>query len=402
MSVYVSKPAVMCALASNAEQLWQKITSPSQDALTRVTAPAGNTLYAARIKAEDCPPASCRIDMHLSRMQSASLNQIADVIEDAKNQFGKERIAVCVGSCDNVSERSVSAWRTYLNDGAFPKDYTLEMQSADYVASLVAEQCGITGPALAFSTACSSSACALIKASQLIRSGLCDAVIAGGVDIASDTTLSGFGSLEALAAKKTNPFSKNREGITLGDAAVFFVLSRTPLKNSEPVVLSGYGESADAYHMTSPDPSGKGAACAMKKALEQAQLSSQDISYINLHGTGTVFNDAMEAKAVDEVFDHRPVACSSTKSLTGHTLGAAAALEAAVCYETLVHNRNTEDAVFPAQVWDAVTDPALPPLAIVDALHPQTTKNRVRHVMSNSFAFGGSNASLIFSLEESV
>ena len=402
MSVYLSKPAVICALASDAEQLWQKVTHPSQDALKEVRTPSGNTLYAARVDSSNFSHSSARIDMHISRMQSASLLQIEKEIEEAKQIFGADRVAVCVGSCDNASECSVSAWKTYLSTGAFPNNYTLEMQSADYVASLVAEQFELTGPALAFSTACSSSACALIKASQLMRSGLCDAVVAGGVDIASDTTLSGFGSLDALAQKKTNPFSKNREGITLGDASVFFVLSNKPLLQSLPVVLSGYGESADAFHMTSPDPSGLGAESAMKKALEHAHLNASDISYINLHGTGTVFNDAMEAKAVERIFGSNTVACSSTKSLTGHTLGAAAALEAAVCYETLVHNRNAKEAVFPAQVWDKEYDSTLPQLALVDSEHLQKTNKRVRHVMSNSFAFGGSNASLIFSLEESV
>ena len=168
---------------------------------------------------------------------------------------------------------------------------------------------------------------------------VCDAVVAGGVDIASNTVLMGFNSLEAVSAGKiTNPFSKNRCGITLGEAAAFFVLTRENLFETG-IALLGYGESCDAYHMTSPDPEGKGAALAISEALKRSRLNPSEIDYINLHGTGTRFNDSMEAKAVKKVFGGSSILCSSTKPMTGHTLGAAGALETAVCFESIYMNR---------------------------------------------------------------
>jgi 3-oxoacyl-[acyl-carrier-protein] synthase-1 len=162
------------------------------------------------------------------------------------------------------------------------------------------------------------------------------------------------------------------------------------------VKLLGYGETADAYHMTSPDPEGTGAAAAMKEALDSAGLSPTDIDYINMHGTGTKFNDSMEAKAVYSIFGADTPA-STTKPLTGHTLGAAGALEAAICWKTIVENRNRSggDVLLPVQVWDGVQDESMPVINIVTKGKPAGSAGRVKICMSNSFAFGGSNASLI-------
>ena len=255
------------------------------------------------------------------------------------------------------------------------------------------ERFALKGPCNTFITACSSSAGAIIKAAQLIKSGICDAVIAGGVDIASDTALLGFGSLEAISPTPTNPFSKNRHGITLGEASVFFVLSREDLDKTG-ITLAGYSESADAYHMTSPDPEGTGAALAMESALKSAGLTPKDIGYLNLHGTGTKFNDSMESKAVDKVFGSVKVPCSSTKGTTGHTLGAAAALELSVCFEVLQSDK--KEVALPAQHWDKLQDEELPVLNIVNE---GDVVEGIHACMSNSFAFGGSNASLIISKE---
>ena len=265
-------------------------------------------------------------------------------------------------------------------------------QSAQYVAKFVKEKFSLGGPCTAFSTACSSSAVAIIKAAQLIKAGICNAVIAGGVDIASDTALMGFGSLEAVSPQPTNPFSKNRQGITIGEAAAFFLLSREDLDNSG-IILAGYGESADAYHITSPDPSGEGAAAAMEKALKNAGLSPADIGYLNLHGTGTKFNDSMEAKAVAAIFGDISVPLSSTKAITGHTLGAAAALELAICWKALYESdKEKNQGELPLHVWDGVYDEELPRLHVVEAKSNKSSALKV--CLSNSFAFGGANACL--------
>lgn len=398
LSVYFSKPAVFCACARNSEELWVSATAGNQTGIRKVTALNGKEFFAARIQDSLLQEkSSARYDMRIIRIEEKCLEQIEGEIAAAKEQFGSGRIGICVGSCDNGTEFSIAGHREYFASGAFSPDYSLEMQGADYVSTFIAEKYDLKGPCMTFSTACSSSAEAIIKAAELIRGGICDAVVAGGVDIASDTTLLGFDSLEAVSSAVTNPFSKNRHGITLGDAAAFFVLSKTDL-NENNVELLGYGESADAYHMTSPDPSGDGARRAMQKALDSAGISADKIDYVNLHGTGTKFNDSMEAKAVDAVFAGRKVPCSTTKPLTGHTLGAAGALEAAVCFLALTKNKGSSEPRLPVQVWDGQQDSEIPELNIVASDYKAKASPRI--CMSNSFAFGGSNASLILGIKE--
>jgi 3-oxoacyl-[acyl-carrier-protein] synthase-1 len=219
-----------------------------------------------------------------------------------------------------------------------------------------------------------------MSAQRLLDLGVCDAVICGGVDTLCKLTLNGFSSLEAVSAQRCNPFSANRNGINIGEAAVLFLMSKTPA----PVALLGSGASCDAHHISAPEPTGKGALQAMRKALASAQLAPGQIGYLNLHGTATQHNDAMESLAVAALFPGG-VTCSSTKPMTGHTLGAAGALEAAFCWLSLA------EGVVPPHVWDGQADPDLPVLKWAlpgDALEK-------RCLMSNSFAFGGNNVSLI-------
>jgi len=215
----------------------------------------------------------------------------------------------------------------------------------------------------------------------LIRSGLCGAVIAGGADVVSETVFAGFRSLEAVSNSLTNPFSKNRKGINLGEGAAFFLLDS---EANSAVELLGAGESSDAYHMTAPGTDGAGPAKAMRAALVDAALDSGQIGYINLHGTGTELNDKAEGLAIRAVFNEIPP-ISSTKPITGHTLGAAGALEAAICWMVL-----TEQRGLPVHCWDGVKDEEIPvsPSAGGGQKAPSIC-------MSNSFAFGGCNVSLI-------
>lgn len=395
MSLYLSKPGIMSAAGTSLEELWTSVTTGNQSGIKRVTSCTNEEYYAARVADSKLKPSSARYDMRIMRIEEAALNQISETIEKAKSAYGADRIAVCVGSCDNGTEFSLAGHRKYFAEQKFPEDYNIEVQGADYVATFVAEKYGITGPANAFSTACSSSAGAMIKAAEMIMAGMVDAAVVGGIDIASDTTLVGFSALEAVSSEITNPFSKNRHGITLGDGASFFVLSKDNLEEAtNPVKLLGWGESADAYHMTSPDPSGAGAEKAIRRALESAKIKPEEVGYINMHGTGTKFNDSMEAKAVDAVFGDYKVPVSTTKAVTGHTLGAAAALEAAICYKALIDNydKNCNNVILPGQIWDKEQDPELPVLNIVDGT-VETTKP-LKVCLSNSFAFGGANACL--------
>jgi 3-oxoacyl-[acyl-carrier-protein] synthase-1 len=245
---------------------------------------------------------------------------------------------------------------------------------------------GAEGPAFTISTACSSAAKALASAKRYLEVGLCDAVIAGGADMLCGFTVAGFLSLEALSPELCIPFSAKRRGINIGEAAALFLVTR----GQGPVRLLGAGESSDAYNVSAPEPGGRGAAEAMQLALKHSGLKTSDIDYINLHGTGTPHNDSMESRAVEKVFG-LGTPCSSTKPLTGHTLGTAGALEAAFCW-LLLSGENPQGALAP-HIYDGAYDPALPAIRLVK---PGETLGRpLQYLASNSFGFGGSNASLI-------
>jgi len=342
-----------------------------------------------RISAElpkvDFPPASYAGETRIFRIIDAAVEQIRPCIEKAIAKYGKDKIGVCFGSCDNGSEGSYLAHNAMLTQGAFPQDYSLRFQSASFPAEFIAHKFGISGQILTCATACAGGASAIIRGSELIRSGLCGAVIAGGADIVSDTVLAGFHSLEAISDSLTNPFSKNRKGINLGEGAAFFLLdSEEPAGEDSAVKLLGAGESADAYHITAPGTDGAGPAKAMKAALADAELKSEQIGYINLHGTGTELNDKAEALAMKTVFNKIPPV-SSTKPVTGHTLGAAGALEAAICWMVLTGKKG-----LPVHCWDGVIDEEI-------NVSPagKDYKGIPEYCMSNSFAFGGCNVSLI-------
>jgi 3-oxoacyl-[acyl-carrier-protein] synthase-1 len=232
------------------------------------------------------------------------------------------------------------------------------------------------------STACTSSAKAFSSARRLLSAGLCDAVLVGGVDTLCGLTLNGFGALESLSQGLCNPSSKNRDGINIGEGAALFLMSREP----GPVAVLGIGESSDAYHISGPDPEGRGAELAMRQALMQAGVLQVD--YLNLHGTATVQNDQMENTVVHRVLGSE-VPCSSTKPLVGHMLGAAGATEAAFCWMLLTESKATP---LPPHAWDGVADPALPQLMLSSK---GDAPRRCQVVASNSFAFGGNNACLV-------
>ena len=410
-TLFLSEPGIACAAGNNAADFWRSLTAGSQDGLVKVKTHSGREFYAAKIREGALKKTSARYDMRAIQIEDAALEQIAPAVQAAKQKYGASRIAICVGCCDNGSELSVAGHREYFETGAFPKNYSLEIQGADYPATYIKEKFGLAGPAYVFATACSSSGSATIKAAQLIQAGIVDAAIVGGVDVASDTVLLGFDSLEAVSEKKTNPFSAARSGITLGEGAAFFLLSKdkdlaragcggstdSGLANNCPVALLGWGESADASHMTAPLADGSGAFCAMKEALACAALEAGQIDYVNLHGTGTRLNDSMEAASVAQVFGSLAAAvpASSTKPMTGHTLGASSAVELAACWLSIVNNdkKSSAEIKLPLHVYDGNYDPELPRLNLVG---PETRFNkRINVCMSNSFGFGGCNVSLI-------
>lgn len=309
--------------------------------------------------------------------------QIEDAVAAARERHGADRLAIVLGTSTSGIGEAQKAFTCRDEQGALPEDFCLGQQALGGPAELLRELTGCQGPCYAISTACTSAPKALASAARLLHAGLADVVIAGGVDALNRFTLAGFTSLECVSQKPCNPMSIHRDGINMGEGAALFLISREP----STVALTGWGESSDAHHFSAPDPQGAGAILAMRAALERAHLTPADIDYINLHGTATVQNDAMESLAVRTLFGP-DTPCSSTKPLTGHALGAAGALEAAICWEVL-----QEEGPLPPHWWDGHPDPALPPLSLVP---PGARPARPpRAVLSNSFAFGGSNSALV-------
>jgi 3-oxoacyl-[acyl-carrier-protein] synthase-1 len=291
-----------------------------------------------------------------------------------------------MGTSTSGVDEMETALRDYEKQGTPPRAASFLCQEIGSTADFVARAAGITGPAYCLSSACSSSAKVLASARGLIQTGLCDAVLVGGTDSLCELTLNGFASLEAISDVRTNPFSRFRRGINIGEGSAIFLMSREPVGPR----LSGVGESSDAYHMASPDPSGAGASSAMRAALVDAQLLPGQIQYINLHGTGTTANDLMESRAVYAVFGDE-VLCSSTKPLTGHTLGASGATEAALCWLTL--SGKDRHVVVP-HIFDGEPDPGLSAIRLCSS---SASPLEIKHILSNSFAFGGNNVSVILS-----
>ncbi|WPN30575.1 beta-ketoacyl-[acyl-carrier-protein] synthase family protein [Pseudomonas sp. P5_109] len=316
--------------------------------------------------------------------------QIRPGIDSAIQTYGRDRIGVVLGTSTSGIDEASQGLAHYLRDKQFPPEYDYQQQELGAPANFLTEWLQLSGPAYVISTACTSSARALISAQRLLDLGICDAVLCGGVDTLCKLTLNGFSALEAVSEQRCNPFSVNRNGINIGEAAVLFLMTRDA-GDSPPIALLGSGASSDAHHISAPEPTGRGALQAMRKALGRANLQPEQIAYLNLHGTATQHNDAMESHAVATLFP-AGVSCSSSKPMTGHTLGAAGALEAAFCWLSLSPD-NREHAL-PPHVWDEQPDPELPPLQWVTPA-TRLTSIAPRYLMSNSFAFGGNNVSLI-------
>jgi 3-oxoacyl-[acyl-carrier-protein] synthase I len=328
----------------------------------------------------------------------AAALQIEPQIRAVIARYGSSRVGVVLGtSTSGIHEASLNI-AAQQRTGQLPADYRYSQQELVAPAAFLSQWLQLSGPSYVISTACTSSARALLSAQRLLRLGVCDALLCGGVDSLCGLTLNGFAALEAVADERCNPFSANRNGINIGEGAALFLMTRELMTSApgaaEPpaIRLLGGGASCDAYHISAPEPQGLGAQAAMRKALAAAGVSAEAIDYVNLHGTGTRHNDAMESLAVQALFP-QGVPCSSSKPLTGHTLGAAGALEAAFCWLSL--SRHNPAGLLPPQLWDGVPDPELPALALVQP-GQQFRAQRPRHLMSNSFAFGGNNLSLIF------
>ena len=341
----------------------------------------------SQVDAVRLPAALARFDCRNNRLAQLALAQdgFVEAVQACAARHGSRRVGVFLGTSTSGMLQTELAYRRRESDGALPEDFNYATtHNAFSLGDFVRRSLALEGPAAVISTACSSSAKVFGAAARLIEAGVIDAAVVGGVDSLCLTTLYGFHALQLVARAPCRPFDLTRDGISIGEAAAFALLERLePDAPPGTVRLTGVGESSDAYHMSSPHPDGLGARAAMLAALADAGRRPEDIDYVNLHGTGTPSNDAAEARAVSALFGTR-VPVSSTKGATGHTLGAAGALEAVICALALRH------ALAPAGINTTAPDPTLE----VDYL----TDNRpdaLACVLSNSFGFGGSNCSLL-------
>jgi len=302
------------------------------------------------------------------------MSQIGPRYKELSQGLSPERIGVVIGT----STSGISELEPYFRGSE--GEFSLEQLEISSSATALAEYLKLSGPVLAVSTACSSGANALATARRWLASDVCDLVIAGGVDTLCALTAQGFNALGAMSPENCLPFASGRQGMNLGEGGALFLLD----KELSGTQLVGVGVASDAHHFSAPHPEGEGAVAAMTKALHDAGIQASDIDYINLHGTATLQNDAMESLAVADVFTST-VPCSSTKGHFGHTLGAAGAVEAALCVQTLATGR------LPRNIANEYDNE----LAAINLVQADSTKAEVRYCLSNSFAFGGSNVSLI-------
>jgi 3-oxoacyl-[acyl-carrier-protein] synthase-1 len=336
------------------------------------------------------PAAQARFETRQARLAYATLEPLRPALETCLARYGRQRVAVVLGSSNAGLDTTERAFVEHARGGKAPPASALHDQHAySAVLALIEALTGVAGPMLFVSTACSSSGKAFASAARLLRAGLADAVLVGGVDALCEMTVRGFRSLGVLAEDGCRPFSSARSGISIGEGAAFFLLERdsdrargSSRASHAALQLLGCGEGADAHHMTAPHPQGEGAERVMRAALAQAGLDASQIDLVNAHGTATDQGDSSEAFAIARVLGTAPVV--STKGYTGHALGAAGAIEAALCLLTLEHG------VAPASLGSAPVDEALP-IQVLQA----STRGAYKYVLSNSFAFGGSNVSLV-------
>ncbi|ASP16681.1 beta-ketoacyl-ACP synthase [Neisseria sp. 23W00296] len=393
--VYLSRPAVTSALGSGIRTHIDALLNPQAVPLAFSDRWIKGKNHAFGAVNETLRPFSDGLPPeHVSRNNQLlwhALEQIEDDIRAAVARYGRHRIAVVIGTSTSGADENIPLFEHIARGGGWAdKPFKQLQHTMGAPAEFVARAYGLQGLRYTVSTACTSGARALISAARLLRANLADAVICGGADTLSPLTINGFASLEVLSDGIANPFSANRNGINIGEAAAAFIMTRDADFDGTMQLL-GYGASSDAYHMSSPRPDGSGAAQSFQTALRDAELTAQDIGWINLHGTGTLHNDGMESRAVAEVFG-KAAPCTSTKPYTGHTLGAAGALEAAIAWGMVCREYNP-DGKLPPQHWDGVPDPELPAITLTGRNSVWPSEKRI--AASSSFAFGGSNAVLI-------
>ncbi|MES2324261.1 MAG: beta-ketoacyl-ACP synthase [Pseudomonadota bacterium] len=388
MTLYLNECGIVCALGDSHGEVRRRLFAGDSGIAPTDAWSAGRVLPLGRVLSALPDGAALPLPERSrnNQLALAALAQIRPAVDAALARYGAGRIGIVIGTSTSGIAETEHALREHGAGRALPPQFHYAQQEMSSPATMLARELGIHGPAYVHSSACASGAKAMASAARLINMGLCDAVITGGVDTLCGFTVAGFSALESVSAARCNPLSANRNGINIGEGAALFLMTREPAA----VALCGWGEASDGHHMSAPDPAGSGARLAIAEALGRAGIDAAQVDYINLHGTATIQNDAMESRVVADMFGAL-VPVSSTKPFTGHTLGAAAAIEAAFCW--LAMQDDNPEGLLPPQLWDGAPDLALPVLNV--AAPGARLGKPIRFALSNSFAFGGSNAALV-------
>lgn len=386
MNLCLNDLGLLCAAGNSRSEVIKRLLAGDRSGLIATDAFGPETIV-GQISGElpEIDPRHSIYNCRNNQLLLAALSRISTTVNQMIDKFGRDRIGIVLGTSTSGVRNTELALAYQAEHGALPDGFHYKQQQMGAGADFLSLYLGITGPAYTLSTACSSSGKAFASARRLINLDYCDAVIVGGADSLCRLTINGFTALESLSTGYCKPFGLHRNGINIGEAASLFVLSKEP----GPVALLGIGASSDAYHFSAPDPAGTAVIAAMQKALHDAGKRPDEVDYLNLHGTATVLNDAMESKAVNALFGSQ-TAASSSKGMTGHTLGVAAALELGFCWLLLTENNH---GVLIPNINDDEPDSRLAPLHLVKK--GENLGRKIQVCQSNSFAFGGNNVSIV-------
>lgn len=391
MTLYLNDLGILCALGNSKAEILPALLAGDRSGLQATDEfSQGRELTVGRVTGPlpEIPECHRVYDCRNNRLLLAALRQIESTVDAMIDRYGAHRIGIVLGTSTSGVRNTELALAFAAETGFPPPTFHYKQQQIGAGADFLADYLGIGGPAYTVSTACSSSGKAFASARRLINLGLCDMVIVGGADSLCGLTVNGFAALESVSSGLCKPFGLHRDGINIGEAATLFVLSKQP----GPVCLRGIGATSDAYHFSAPDPEAGAVIRAMRIALADAGVTAGQVDYLNLHGTATPLNDAMEARAIHQVFGAE-LAVSSSKGMTGHTLGAAASLELGFCWLQL-NGHDPQGALIP-NINDDKTDDRLPALNLI--AKAQKLGRPIDICQSNSFAFGGNNISIVVS-----
>ncbi len=389
-TVYLSHYTLATCLGLGRDAHWQALAQQRSGLKPCVFETVILPTYIGEVQGVEAVQMPARLAHHLCRnnqLAQLALEQdgFSEAVKTAIATFGKHRVGVFLGTSTSGILTTELAYRHRdAATGVLPADFHYQQTHNTFsVSAFVRDYFELEGPAVAVSSACSSSAKVFGNAARMMECGLIDAAIVGGVDSLCLTTLYGFNSLELLSPQPCQPYGTDRQGISISEAAGFALLTRNKPEGRCAIAVMGVGESSDAHHMSSPHPEGAGASAAMQQALDMAGIATDQVDYINLHGTATKSNDAAEGLAVAKLFGTK-VACSSTKGHTGHALGAAGIVEVALCALAMEHG------ITPGGANTTEVDASL----AIDYLL-KNSHHAPQVVLTNSFGFGGSNCSLL-------